>query len=89
MLKQGKGAFAVPAGGITVDNPDGVSRVFGDEVRNSLYDARFVEAAYNGCGYGAFPDEGSGFGIQPMGYDDESNGAVTGASSDKPVGHQR
>lgn len=92
-LKIGKGAFAQPGGDIWTETPDGVNRAYDDgEVRNSLNDARFVDAAYSGCGYGAFRGESYGDDSiisGPFGDDELYTGATTGASSKKPIGRQR
>ncbi len=90
-LKLGTGAFAQPKGDIWTETPDGVNRAYDDgEVRNSLYDARYVDADYNGCGYGAFRGEGSEDGPMMWGDDGERyTGATTGTSSKKPLGRQR
>lgn len=51
-----------PKGDVRVETPDGVTRTFGDSVRNNLTDASYVSGPlpYN-CGHGAFPNEGSMF----------------------------
>ena len=61
-------AIPVPTGDVRVDNPDGVSRTFGNEVRHSLYDSR--GGVYQGLSYGAFPDEDGAL------YGRRSNGDV-------------
>ncbi len=59
-----KPAIAVPQGDIRVDNPDGVTRTFGDETKHSLYDAVYVND--HGTGFGAFPyDEDCEPGVLP------------------------
>lgn len=81
------GPFGMPAGNdVWTETPDGVNRVGADgEVRNSLYDATWVN---DGCGYGAFPGD---YDPMPFAYDagEDSTGTVTGASSKKPIGRQR
>lgn len=90
-LKIGKGPFAQPGGDIWTETPDGVNRAYDDgEVRNSLNDARFVDAVYEGCGYGTFRGEGASDG--PFGFYDEderNTGSTTGTSSKRPIGRQR
>lgn len=90
-LKIGKGAFAQPGGDIWTETPDGVNRAYDDgEVRNSLNDARYVDAAYSGCGYDAFRGESYGGDLpSPFGGDETFTGATTGVSSKKPIGRQR
>lgn len=90
MLKVGKGPFAQPGGDVWTETPDGVNCAYDDgEVRNSLMDARFVDAAYCGCGYDAFRNERYPEDFLPMGDDDGSTSSTTGTSSNKPIGRQR
>lgn len=46
--------LGVPGGDVRIETPDGVTRTFGDSVRNNLTDADYV---YNGHAHGAFPRE--------------------------------
>lgn len=48
-----KPAIPVPGGEARTENPDGVTRTFGDESKHSLYDA--IHAGDMGRGFGAFP----------------------------------
>lgn len=58
MAKADDAAFpAVPDGEVRIETPDGVSRTYGNVVRNNLTDANYVAGGWPGYGYGAFPRE--------------------------------
>lgn len=91
MQINGKGAFGVPPGELTVDNPDGVTKVYGDnDQRHSLYDARHV-SNYGGSafGYGAFRGEQDDYPAMPWDNGNDCCGSTTGTTSKKPLGRQR
>jgi hypothetical protein len=47
--------FGVPAGNVTVEVPDGVTKTMGDcEVRNSLMNSYFAHGGPDARGFGAF-----------------------------------
>lgn len=51
----------VPGGSVLVENPDGVTRTYGDGQRNSLYDADWINGPLpEACSYGAFPSDSNG-----------------------------
>ncbi|MGE3582788.1 MAG: hypothetical protein AB7J28_15395 [Hyphomonadaceae bacterium] len=68
-----KPAIPVPGGNVTVEVPDGVTKTYGDNSRNSLYNAKWVG---DGRGYGAFPAEERGEGVMPMPWDDEDTDRI-------------
>lgn len=51
------GLFGEPQGDVTVEVPDGVTKVIRDHPYNSLTNADWAYGGPDGRGYGAFPGE--------------------------------